>query len=99
MPYISPERRQPVLSGGIQPKNWTPGDLNFLVTVAANAYLEGRGLSYQTINDVVGVLECAKMEFYRRIAVPFENTKMSINGDVYGFAEKPKIEVAKVMLK
>ena len=97
MPYIVQERRGPVLSGGIQPNAWTQGDLNFLITVALNAYVEGHGLSYSTINDVIGVLECAKAEFYRRIAVPYENTKMSQNGDAYGFAEKPQIKIAKVM--
>ena len=97
MPYISQERRDPVLNGGIQPKDWTPGDLNFMITVAVNAYIAGHNLSYTTINDVVGVLECAKLEAYRRLAAPYEDQKCADNGDVYGFAEKPQIKIAKVM--
>jgi hypothetical protein len=39
--------------------------------------------SYQSINDVLGALEGAKLEFYRRIAAPYEDTKIQENGDVY----------------
>jgi len=31
----------------------------------------------------VGVLECAKMELYRRVAAPYEDKKKEENGDVY----------------
>jgi hypothetical protein len=41
------------------------------------------GLSYKSINDVIGVLECVKQEFYRRIAVPYEDKKIEQNGDIY----------------
>jgi len=41
-------------------------------------------LNYQTINDIIGALEGAKLEFYRRIAIPYENAKLTENGDVYG---------------
>lgn len=43
----------------------------------------GEPLNYQMINDVMGALESAKLEFYRRIAVPYEETKRKDNGDVY----------------
>ena len=92
MPYISDDRRRPMLEGGIHPKDWTPGDLNFLLTVALNAYVEGHGLNYTTVNDVVGVLECAKTEFYRRIVAPYEDKKIIANGDVYGFPEESRIQ-------
>jgi hypothetical protein len=61
----------------------TPGDLNYLFSIIVNEYLEKRGLSYQIINDVVGALEGAKLEFYNRIAVPYEQKKREENGDVY----------------
>jgi len=41
------------------------------------------GLSYTQINAVIGVLECAKMELYRRIAAPYEDKKSRESGDVY----------------
>ena len=31
----------------------------------------------------MGVLECAKLEAYRRIAVPYEDSKVVANGDLY----------------
>lgn len=61
----------------------TPGDLNYFFTSFAKGYTDRNGLSYQTINDVVGALEGAKLEFYRRIAVPYEEGKIKENGDVY----------------
>ena len=59
------------------------GELNYLFTRLALRYMEQRGLSYQTINDIVGALEGAKMEFYRRIAIPYEQSKIRTNGDVF----------------
>lgn len=79
MPYIEKEKRDFAESFPIN-----AGELNFAITKIVNGYIQGRGLSYQHINDIVGALEGAKLEFYRRIAVPYENEKLSINGDVYG---------------
>lgn len=59
------------------------GDLNFQITELCKEYLRCKGRNYATINSIVGVLECAKLEFYRRIAVPYEDTKIQENGDVY----------------
>jgi hypothetical protein len=39
--------------------------------------------SYVEINKVIGVLECCKLEFYRRLAGPYEDWKARENGDVY----------------
>ena len=40
-------------------------------------------VSYSLINEVTGALENAKLEFYRRVVVPYEDMKIKINGDVY----------------
>jgi hypothetical protein len=65
----------------------SPGELNYLVSMLAKKYLSamsaGEKRGYQAINDVVGVLEAAKLEFYRRVAVPYEDRKITENGDVY----------------
>lgn len=84
MPYIKKQERVSALVHVAR----NPGELNFQLTTAVNEYLTEKKLSYQTINDIIGALEGAKMEFYRRIAVPYENEKLSINGDVYGSEEK-----------
>lgn len=59
------------------------GELNYEITMKIIKYLEHKELSYQTINDIMGALEGAKQEFYRRVAIPYENKKIEENGDVY----------------
>lgn len=59
------------------------GELNYQITLILLKYWEAHGPAYQTINDIVGALESAKLEFYRRVAVPYEEEKIKQNGDVY----------------
>jgi len=40
-------------------------------------------LTYSLLNEVMGVLECCKQEFYRRPVADYENKKLDLNGDVY----------------
>lgn len=81
MPYINENQRPAATPIGKAAAD--PGELNFQLTVLVSAYLERHRLSYNTINDIVGALEGAKLEFYRRVAVPYEDTKIDQNGDVY----------------
>ncbi len=60
-----------------------PGELNYAITEMMKNYLERKGVSYTNMNEVIGVLECAKMELYRRMAAPYEDVKIKENGDVY----------------
>lgn len=83
MPYIPKKDRPLVISfTGTEGPN-TAGELNYCITSMILGFQDRKGLSYQTINEIVGVLECAKQEYYRRVAVPYEQEKMEINGDVY----------------
>jgi hypothetical protein len=79
MPYIN-SSLQTLLSK--DPLPVSAGELNYCFTKLIDGYL-GHGLSYQRINDVIGALEGAKLEFYRRVVVPYEKKKMTENGDVY----------------
>jgi len=81
MPYIKPSDRCGIVVDGETPL--TPGELNFLFTFWITQYVGVSGLSYQIINDVIGALEGAKMEFYRRVAAPYEDDAKDRNGDVY----------------
>ena len=81
MPYIDQHSREE-LDGGLEA--FTPGHLNYQITKLLVAYWNTQGHRYQTINDILGALEGAKQEFYRRVAVPYEETKRTANGDVYG---------------
>ena len=75
MPYIDREHRTAPIT--------TPGVLNYKVTTLLLDYLILRGETYQTYNDIIGVLECAKLEMYRRRTSDYEDKKMAENGDVY----------------
>jgi len=62
----------------------TAGRLNYSISRILGAILnDDERISYARINELVGVLECAKIELYRRIASPYEDDKSRINGDVY----------------
>jgi len=60
-----------------------PGELNYIFSSFIDSYVKRKGLSYTTLNEVIGVLECCKMEVYRRVAAPYEDRKLQINGDVF----------------
>lgn len=92
MPYINPFRRAEILTKVLKPSGVihqiqieeieTAGELNYAITELLIAYTKTHK-TYQGINDVVGALEGAKSEFYRRVAQPYEDEKCLENGDVY----------------
>ena len=61
----------------------TAGDLNYMMSLMAKAYVEAKGLRYEHLNAVVGALDSAKAEFQRRVVAPYEDQKIAENGDVY----------------
>lgn len=83
MPYIRKADRNRTFCFIADGRALTPGELNYQFTMLAKAYMDYKGLSYSVINDIVGALEGAKLEFYRRVAVPYEDQKIKENGDVY----------------
>ena len=78
MPYIDPDTRPKVKQLG--PTN--AGELNYAITSLIVEYL-GSHYNYASFNEVVGVLECAKLELYRRRIGEYEDRKCRENGDVY----------------
>lgn len=81
MPYIKEDASVRLNEKSIIPNN--TGELNYMITDLISHYFEAHGGRYQQINDVLGALEAAKLEFYRRVAAPYEDTKIIENGDVY----------------
>ena len=79
MPYIEPHLR-PSLRAGFAPQ--TAGELNYVITHLIHKFLDNQGRNYSAYNTVIGVLECAKLELYRRHVAPYEDTKIEANGDV-----------------
>ena len=87
MPYIQQSEREAYdihiqhLQRDLEDIAIRPGHFNYVIT----KLLAGSGpFSYNYINAAIGVLECVKAEFYRRLAAPYEDEKQQINGDVYG---------------
>lgn len=82
MPYICNKKgRREELLAECNPK--TAGELNYMLTILVQNYLEVNGKSYQTFNDAIGALTACQLEFYRRLVGPYENVKAVENGDVY----------------
>lgn len=81
MPYIKPEDRASILVD--QQNIEDAGELNYFITTLINNYIDKNVKCYTTLNEVIGVLECAKLELYRRIVAPYEDIKIDQNGDVY----------------
>jgi len=88
MPYIAEEDREgfqhipAALSlNGID----TAGELQFVIALAIAEYLKDKPHRYQTMNDVMGALNGANQEFYRRVVAPYETKCIEKNGDVRGY--------------
>jgi len=87
MPYILMEDRpkyEESLSALIgilkeQPVERVDGELNYIIT---RILKEVYPLRYFNINRAMGVMESCKLEYYRRVAAPYEDTKIEQNGDV-----------------
>lgn len=79
MPYVRKIRRTDL---EITRLAENPGDLNYLITLDCLDYIERHGMNYENVNDVVGALECAKLELYRRLVAPYEDSKITENGDL-----------------
>jgi hypothetical protein len=85
MPYIKKEERQKFIKVLYEvSKNIdNVGELNYVITDLCNKFLAKRDKRYENYNSIIGVLECAKQEFYRRSVTIYEDKKINENGDVY----------------
>jgi len=87
MPYIKPANRakyNTILKQltellKVLPPEEVDGELNYVITKLLKGIYP---LRYYHINKAIGVLECAKLEYYRRVAAPYEDAKIQESGDV-----------------
>lgn len=88
MPYINEETRKALMNVGlgdllnIIERSTSPGDLNYIITMILSKAL-GENPNYARFNEIIGVLECCKLEMYRRKIAKYEDQKIKENGDVY----------------
>lgn len=93
MPYIVAARRESFQDFLEKVKSLridSAGELNYLLTMLGQIYLAQHGISYRIFNEIVGALECSKIEAYRRQIANLEDLKKQENGDV--FASIPGVE-------
>ena len=96
MPYIKKEDREkfgeaiyPILEAFYYDGKGTwdynkpisPGELNYLISSILWTIFD-KNPSYTLGNNIVGMLECVKQEFYRRKLAPYEDEKIVENGDI-----------------
>ena len=102
MPYIKQEQRD-VLAPAISEMKVAlahldmegagmDGVLNYLIStlVADGLHPTPTAWSYTDIARAVAVFECAKLEFYRRVAGPKEDVAVRDNGDIFSYAKLPQ---------
>ena len=86
MPYIVQARREAFQDFLEKTKSLridTAGELNYLITMLGQIYLTTHGTNYRVFNEIIGALECAKIETYRRQIAMLEDMKKQENGDVF----------------
>ena len=93
MPYI-PREDRPAYDGLIdqlveilaaQPADRRKGHANYVITQLirkAWGVHAASGESYSNYADVIGTLECAKLELYRRWVADYEDKAIAKNGDL-----------------
>ena len=85
MPYLQdPTHRDRLILGEELPQD--AAELNFVICDLADSFLTRKGVTYAHVNEVMGAIECAKLEIYRRVAAPYEDQKAAENGDVFHVA-------------
>ena len=93
MPYIPPQDRptydplidQLARSLAGQPADRRKGHANYVITqILRKAWGvdDPADESYSNYADIIGALECAKLELYRRRLAPYEDTAINKHGDL-----------------
>lgn len=85
MPYIAKKDRKrfdAILSDlEAATQKISAGELNYLLSSVIWRIFENNK-SYSKANELMGVLECVKQEFYARKVSPYEREKQEENGDI-----------------
>ena len=87
MPYIKQYKRnkyEKILEELVKilkalPPEEIDGELNYVVSKILREIYPRR---YFHLNKAIGVLECIKLEYYRRVAAPYEDSKIEETGDI-----------------
>lgn len=89
MPYIKPELRERLreplkgLATVLAELSDMELDGAFNYCVSKLLILMYGSKSYRQLQRALGLMEAIKLEYYRRVAAPYEDVKIRENGDVY----------------
>ena len=82
MPYIKQEDRKKFDVKKLAKEIESCGELNYVLTMICKEYLGKRVYSYKDLNEIMGAIECCKLEFYRKVISSYEEVKIDENGDL-----------------
>jgi hypothetical protein len=93
MPYVAKKVRELLdadiemlfdsLQGPTRGSDIHPGLFNYAFSKILHSYITERGgPNYRLLNELIGMLECCKLELYRQIAAKYEDQKKRENGAV-----------------
>lgn len=86
MPYIKKSEREKfrIILDNFGKLNITSiGEFNYLISSMLVIMIKRVKPDYYFYNNLIGVLECIKLELYRRAITPYENSKCETNGDLF----------------
>lgn len=58
------------------------GEFNYVVSSLAKRYINKHGEKYARYQALLGAMDLAKMEVYRRFVLPYEDECIRKNGDI-----------------
>lgn len=88
MPYIHKDDRAHyedainLICTRLDQREWCMGDMNYVFTMILKRATRGKVRCYMTLNELMGMVECVKQEFYRRDVVEYETEKIKQHGDI-----------------
>jgi len=59
----------------------SPGHINYVISKFLHQCLPSQP-KYADLNAMIGVLECAKLELFRKVVAPYEDDRHAENGPV-----------------
>ena len=83
-------KRETVLTGTAFNRVAPDGCLNYAITTLLQKTMVPG--NYVEFERVIGILECVKLETYRRAVAPYENIKAKENGDVFEWREGGQLD-------
>lgn len=91
MPYVTQNIREDLeqsileILAKLEKHDHHPGCYNYVFTKLLLGKL-GEALSYKNLNEAIGILECCKLELYRRFGADLEDKAIARNGDLEEYA-------------